>query len=272
MSEAANTADTMIIGVLTCQVLELEWAHLLTRDPDVARITVLEEGHSSGLIESLRSEGRAVRIIPGLPPSRTPGDTTAAGEPRINVIVRVLQLGLHSRKQALQEGVVQAADDLGRHVDAIVLGYGLCGNVLRDPAALLSGCGVPVFIPMDEDHPVDDCVGLIIGGRENYFAEQCKEPGTFFMTAGWTRHWRTMFLGDGRRYTTAAIKMLFAEYKRSLLVLSPVLAEEEMRQQTREFTTLLGLRTETVQGTFGILEATWREAKQHLFSVGEKIR
>ncbi|MCC6347381.1 MAG: hypothetical protein IT388_09380, partial [Nitrospirales bacterium] len=47
----------MIIGVLTCQVLELEWAHLLTRDPDVARITVLEEGHSSGLIESLRSEG-----------------------------------------------------------------------------------------------------------------------------------------------------------------------------------------------------------------------
>ncbi|MFN8005429.1 MAG: DUF1638 domain-containing protein [Terriglobia bacterium] len=184
----------------------------------------------------------------------------------------MLQLGLHSRKQALLEGVVQAADDLGRHVDAIVLGYGLCGNVLRDPAALLAGCGVPVFIPMDEDHPVDDCVGLIIGGRENYFAEQCKEPGTFFMTAGWARHWRTVFMGSGKSYTAAAIKMMFAEYKRSLLVLSPVLAEGEMRQQIEEFNTLLGLRTETVQGSFGILEATWREAKQHVLSAREGIR
>ena len=256
----------MRIGVLTCRILELEWAHLLTRDPDVARITVVGEEHASGLIESIRSEGGAVQIVPGLPPSRASEDTPAAGEPRIDVIVRVLQLGLHSRKRSLQEGIVQAAGDLGRHVDVIVLGYGLCGNALQDPAALLSGCGVPVFIPMDEDHPVDDCVGLIIGGRENYYAEQCREPGTFFMTAGWTRHWRTMFTGGGSSCDAATAKLLFAEYKRSLLVLSPVLDEGEMREQIGEFNSSYGLRTEAVQGSLDILEATWREAKQHLLS------
>ena len=53
---------------------------------------------------------------------------------------------------------------MGRHVDAIVLGYGLCGNALQKPEELLVDAGVPIFIPMDQDHPVDDCVGLIIGG------------------------------------------------------------------------------------------------------------
>ena len=36
----------------------------------------------------------------------------------------------------------------------------------KKPDELLADAGVPGFIPMDQDHPVDDCVGLIIGGRE----------------------------------------------------------------------------------------------------------
>ena len=69
--------------------------------------------------------------------------------------------------------------EFGPHVDALVLGYGLCGNALEKPEKLLSEAGVPVFIPMDEDHPVDDCIGLLIGGRECYYKEQCKVAGPF---------------------------------------------------------------------------------------------
>ncbi len=36
-----------ILGILTCEILELEFADLLARDKEVGRITVLEDGLSS---------------------------------------------------------------------------------------------------------------------------------------------------------------------------------------------------------------------------------
>jgi hypothetical protein len=68
-----------------------------------------------------------------------------------------------------QEGLAAAGKEMGARVDALLLDYGLCGNALAEPAALLAESGVPAFIPWDEEHPVDDCVGLIIGLRENYY-------------------------------------------------------------------------------------------------------
>ena len=85
------------------------------------------------------------------------------------------------------------------YVDAILLGYGLCGNALKDHEELFLDSRVPVFLPMDGDHPVDDCVGLIIGGRENYYEEQCKVAGTMFINSGFLRHWETLFHEDQYR-------------------------------------------------------------------------
>jgi hypothetical protein len=65
----------------------------------------------------------------------------------MEVLVNVLELGLHNRKQMLQEGLVEAACEMGARVDALLLGYGLCGNALRNPDELLSDAGVPIFIP-----------------------------------------------------------------------------------------------------------------------------
>ena len=107
---------------------------------------------------------------------------------KLEVLVRVMELALHDRKKILQEALVKAASEMSRHLEAIFLGYGLCGNALDRPEKLLAETGIPVFIPMDEDHPVDDCVGLLLGGRTCYYGEQCKTAGTFFMIPGWTSH------------------------------------------------------------------------------------
>ena len=89
----------------------------------------------------------------------------------------------------LQRQVVSAVKEMARNVDSVLLGYGLCGNALNHAQDLFSEVSVPVMLPMDEDHPVDDCVGLIIGGRENYYAQQRECAGTMFMNAGFSRHW-----------------------------------------------------------------------------------
>lgn len=44
-----------VLGILTCEVLELEFAHLLVRDPEIRRITVIEDKRSKRLVEVLQS-------------------------------------------------------------------------------------------------------------------------------------------------------------------------------------------------------------------------
>ena len=250
------------LGIITCQILELEFADLLAHDTDLTRVTVLEDEHSQGLIDALRERHDFTpRIIRSLNefkplPSRRP-----------EVLVRVMEVGLHAVIKRLQTAVVEAAEQMGRIVDALLLGYGMCGNALNNPVELLEGAGVPVFIPMDEDHPVDDCVGLLIGGRENYYGEQLKCAGTMFMTAGFSRHWKTMMTrgNGGRKLDWDMSRRIYAHYERNLFLPTRILSQDEMLANVEEFNRHHGFRNETRPGTLDILHSTWNAAKQGAF-------
>ena len=248
-----------VLGILTCEILELEFAHLLKTDKDIERITVLENMRSARLIDALESKmnGNLNRILDL--------DSFASGsENRLEVLIYVLELGLHNRRHRLQQGLIEAAREMGPRVDALLLGYGLCGNALTKPDELLSDAGVPIFIPMDDDHPVDDCVGLIMGGRRPYYDEQCKIAGTFFMIPGWTHHWRKMFEQEFGNISVDLAKRLFKNYERSLLISTDSMSESEMRRNSKDFNRMFGLREEIRTGTLEILMKTWDSAKAYL--------
>lgn len=249
-----------VLGVITCEILELEFAHLLTQDRDITGITVLADSYSLGVIEALESKGFIPRRIPIL------REFPAGSADRLEVLVRVMELALHNRKRNLQDGLVKAAREMRRHVDALVLGYGLCGNALEKPHELLADAEIPIFIPMDQDHPVDDCVGLIIGGRECYYREQCRVAGTFFMIPGWTRHWKELFKKEYGKFDVEFTKRIFgmSNYERSLLIPNPALSVQEMRQNIAEFNRLFGFRTDLLEGSLDILRNTWESAKKYL--------
>jgi hypothetical protein len=248
-----------VLGVLTCEILEHEFAYLLNADRDIARVIVLQNSRSACLLDAL--ESAKIRKI-----DRINGLDSFEPDPhhRLEVLVQVLELGLHNRKKLLQEGLTDAARAMGSCVDAILLGYGLCGNALENPAELLADAGVPIFIPMDEDHPVDDCVGLVIGGRRPYYEEQCKVAGTFFMIPGWTRHWHRIFEKEFGNLSVDMARRLFQNYERSLLVPTPIMSEETMKQNAAEFNSLFGLREETRPGTLDILIDSYISAKKFL--------
>ena len=250
-----------VLGILTCEILELEFAYLLRTDSDVARITVSEDARSARLMEVLQSgKIQTLRKIPDI------RQFTPDSSDGLEVLVRVLELGLHNRKKTLQQGLLEAALEMGPHVDALVLGYGLCGNALEKPEELLSEAGVPIFIPMDEDHPVDDCIGLLIGGRDCYYGEQRKIAGTFFMIPGWTHHWKRLFDQDFGNMNLDMVKRLFVHYERSLLISTPSMSKEEMRQNVEPFNAQLGFRSEEREGTMRILNKTWKAAKESLWT------
>jgi hypothetical protein len=250
-----------IVGILTCEILELEFARLLAADKEVSRITVVEDERSANLITALESIKKdKIKRIPHLKAF------APAVESSLEVLVAVLELALHNRKQTLQQGLIEAAVSMGPHVDALVLGYGLCGNALEKPQELLCDAGVPIFIPMDEDHPVDDCIGLLIGGRQRYYEEQCRVAGTFFMIPGWTYHWKRMFEQEFGNLSHEMAKRLFKNYERSLLISTPIMSLEDMQQNSKAFNELFGLRTDVCNGTLSILQKTWDTAKAHLNS------
>jgi hypothetical protein len=219
-----------ILGILTCEILELEFAQLVGNDPELARITVLEDERSARLLEVLESKN--VKNLNRITDLKT---FTPDHQNQIEVLIQVLELALHNRRRTLQQGLIEAACKLGPHVDALMLGYGLCGNALEKPGELLSEAGVPIFIPMDEDHPVDDCVGLLIGGRECYYSEQCKIAGTFFMIPGWTYHWKRMFDQEFGNLSIDMAKELFKNYERSLLVSTDTMSQDEMSRNSKVF-------------------------------------
>ncbi len=244
-----------VMGVLVCEILELEFARLFAEDPKIARITVIEDQFSRRLIDTL--EGSAAAPVRAIPHIR--GFSADPGE-GMEILVQVLELALHRRKKILQDAIAAAAREMSRYVDALFLGYGLCGNALEDPKALLD-VRVPVSIPMDGDHPVDDCVGLFIGGRDAYYEQQCKIAGTFFMIPGWTRHWRVIFEAEFGSMDIDIARRLFRHYERSLLVETPVMGRREMERNIEEFNQLFGLRTESKRGSMEMLTGAWEEAK-----------
>jgi len=250
-----------VLGILTCEILELEFAYLLGSDTDLTRVTVLGDSRSERLVEMLE-----LLKVPKLKKIKDFSEFDPLSDNRIEILVQVLELALHNRKRTLQEGIKEAAMAFGPHVDALMLGYGLCGNALENPDELLTEAGVPIFIPMDDDHPVDDCVGLIIGGRQRYYGEQCQVAGTFFMIPGWTYHWRRMFEQEFGNMSLDMAKRLFRDYERSLLITTPVMSEAEMKQNSHEFNELFNLREETRFGTLNILKETWNSAKTFLNS------
>ena len=220
----------------------------------------MDNAFSAELLSELKVHGKKpVHRLAALGEfGKTPGDGH-------HVLIRVMEVGLHSDINNLQRQVVSAVKEIARHVDGVFLGYGLCGNALNHAQDLFSEVSVPVMLPMDEDHPVDDCVGLIIGGRENYYARQRECAGTMFMNAGFSRHWRKFLdpvLPEKLQPKKEKIlKRMMRDYKRSLLLPTRVLGETEMMANIEVFNAKFGLRIESTPGTLALLENAWQEAK-----------
>lgn len=251
-----------VLGIITCEILELEFARLLGEDFEVGRISVQEDSHSKRLIELLN--GQQVEHLQCLPHPHAfapePGES-------LEVLVRVLALGLHRNRKVLRHALAKAAHELQPHIDALLLGYGLCGSALDDIRAVLD-VDVPLFQPMDEGHPVDDCVALCLGGRECYYGEQRKVAGTFFLTPGWSRHWKQMLDPRSDAVSQPGLKRLLSGYERALQVQTPALADDELQQRGDEFSQRTGLRLEKQAGTMAPLTTAWNDAKAFLRSKG----
>lgn len=92
-----------------------------------------------------------------------------------------LSQGYHDNPEvglARLQGILDEAEP-GRF-DAILMGYGLCNNML---SGLVAPAGTRLVIPR-----AHDCITFFYGSKERYRAEFDACPGTYVYTAGWMEH------------------------------------------------------------------------------------
>lgn len=249
------------LGIVTCQILELEIAHILSNDPDISEIFIIENSFSMELSEVLNTKiPKQVCSLPGFKKFMTNNKNG------ISVYIRVMDFGLHSNIAKLRKEVVAAVNEFSSLVSSILLGYGICGNAFDNIPELFNGYNIPVLLPAHNGKPVDDCVSLIIGGTENYFEEQCRCAGTMFMNAGFSRRSDNLLsvnIPPKKAHKKEEIlNRIWGQYERCLLLTTPVLGEIELRNNTKDFNARFGLKTEVRKGTLSILKKAWKEAKR----------
>jgi len=94
----------------------------------------------------------------------------AAHSPHI-VDIRLFQRGLHNDPADLYARLQTEIAAAGKHYDAIVMAYGLCGKA----TAGLTAREVPLVIPR-----AHDCITLFLGSRERYQDQFENFPGTYW--------------------------------------------------------------------------------------------
>lgn len=248
-----------VIGIITCEIFELEFAKLLGEDGDVGRISIIEDGHSGRFIKLLKSMGLSnVQCLPH------PHSFSPEPDIKLEVLVQVLELGLHRSRKLLSNSIVNVVRSLQQRADALLLGYGRCGGVLDNLHEQLS-IDIQIFQPMDGNYPVHDCVALSLGSGDRYYNEQQKIAGTYFLTPGWSQHWREMLDMGSSKLSQPGIKRLLSGYERALLVQTPAISSDELSRQGVKLSQATGLRLEVQDGTMAPLTAAWDSAKSAIY-------
>lgn len=122
------------------------------------------------------------------------------------VDVEFLPKGLHdlgaaAMRESLANAVAEA--DPARY-DAILLGYGLCGNGLHG----LRAVSLPLVIPR-----AHDCIALLFGSRHKYREYFDQNPGVYFRSTGWLERGQSLAqLAQLRTGLGATLDQLIAKY------------------------------------------------------------
>jgi hypothetical protein len=272
------------LGIILCEVFEEEMLHILKQNQLFDKIIIIDSESSKyfqrGLENNFNPE--KYKVARELCSTRF-----LKREYPLEIILYILPFYLHTSPQEIKNQLVNASKEIEKHIDKLVLFYGLCGNSLSDIESLLrdNRIKVPINILLDEKKEiVDDCICALLGSRENYAGELYKEGGTWFMTIGWSRHWdkiakeRAEMLGPEHMEQLAKklgikkldglenLKLIFdhTKYKRLLAIELGFEDKTEYITKCEDFSSCLNLDLCYRKGTLDLLENTINEALKDL--------
>lgn len=250
------------IGVLVCQIFEEELVEIIESFPEIDKLLIYDNEASKefqNIVNKTLSQNK-FKIVRELCSKKF-----LKRENNLEILLYILPLALHVDPQLIKKEVVSAAKELEKHIDYLVLLFGLCGNSLGDVETLMrdNRINVPVSILKDgEGEIVDDCVCALIGSRKRYIEALKEEPGTWFMTYGWAKYWKELSCETVGTFNTDKMKLVFdkAGYKRTVAVELDFGNKEIYQQRCKEFEEIFNLPVLYKEGHINILKGAMRNA------------
>ena len=200
-----------------------------------------------------------------------PTEHLSAASPH-EIVATDLSASLHVEPVPLRDRIQEEIDRIESEdprVDAILLGYGLCGGA----TAGLVARRTPLVLPR-----AHDCVTIFLGSRERYRREQAETPGTYWFTEDNVKRGNAFMgrlLGSSERsdgvqstyeeyvqkygkenadYLMEALGEWQSHYERGAFLETGLATDTVALEKAREESTLRGWRFEAILSDLGLIE------------------
>ena len=180
--------------------------------------------------------------------------------------------------------------------DALILGYGLCSNILLG----LTTAHTPLVIPR-----AHDCITFFLGSKERY--QQCfaERPGTYYYTSGWLEfarrrgakgpvwggaslpasanfgiqgtydQWVQKYGEDQAKYLMEEMSRWMANYSHGALIDFEFVRHLNLREQVQQICAQRGWQYAEIPGDLALLqklvEGQWDQAAVLVVKPGQKV-
>jgi hypothetical protein len=165
----------------------------------------------------------------------------------------VLDFGLHSNPERLQQALQIAIDTTATSIDTILLGFGMCAKAT---VGLKAG-NRTLVIPK-----ADDCITIFLGSVAHYHHQQRNEPGTLYLTKGWIESGtpldeqrEIMAKKYGEERAGFLFKKMLQGYKRLVFIDTGNYELDQYRSRSQEIAKRLDLRYEEIKGDNNLVKA-----------------
>jgi len=158
-----------------------------------------------------------------------------------------LEQGLHRTPIILTEEL-QKAIDASTEYDLILLGYGQCSRAV---IGLKAQDHQTMIIPK-----IDDCIGLSMGSRAQYYEVFNENPGSYYFTKGWVeaandplKEYYVTLAKHGEEIAQWTSNECLKHYKRVVLIKTEEEVHEPSKLYVNEFAQFFNLNYEEMLGS-----------------------
>jgi hypothetical protein len=255
-----------VLGIVGCQVFEDEIAHVVYNDLEVSNVFVIDSDESKSVMNKIRMldpEKKVVRMA-------EEWLETAPVPKERSIIIWIKPISLHQSPTKLREDVTSTIYRIRRLCHSIMLFYGTCGNAFRSVEDIAKRARANVAILRDaKGYIVDDCIGTVIGGTEEYLEQLRNSSLAFQFTPMWAANWRKFFnefqiLRDPDDMEQAQIIFENMGYAKVLKLETGLGNRKVFDNQVREFADKFNLKIEALDCTLKVVDSSYKKARQLL--------
>ena len=291
-----------VLSVVACEMLEDELVYVLSKDPEIKRLFVVENRNSFRFVKKLRSENlkpftfSSDRLYPIISeinreslrkPLQEPSDNFLSKLSNIpfckkiydfilnkekkqglTVVVNLLRKDLHSDIDLLQSEVYLNAREMSKISNGILLFYGKCGFSSEKMKAELQQLGCPIYFLRDDGRNiVDDCISVALGGNEVYTKTMLSENGKGAIYA------TPMVLSDlnetnyrsSESYKKISKYLTSPMYSLLFKINNQVYKDANFHRNASEFAKIFNMKIINVNGTMKVAINSYMEAKVDIY-------